>query len=172
MDIKSFNLNEQLLDHKISFQIENQEIQVIQYLPINEKLKLISTIINKTIDENNFFNPVKLEVIAIMEIIKAYTDIEFDEEEKNIEEYYDLLESNGILDKIIKTIPELEFNFITESLDTVVKNVYEYKNSIFGILDTLSTNYSQLKFDSQKIYDNLSNPENLKLLKEIMQKLG
>jgi hypothetical protein len=43
-EIKTFNFNEQI-------------IEVKQYLPVNEKLTLISNVINQSIDENNFNNP-------------------------------------------------------------------------------------------------------------------
>ena len=56
-----------------------QEFEVKQYLPINEKLTLISNVLNNAHDENNFSNPVKVEVFTALEIMYAYTNINFTE---------------------------------------------------------------------------------------------
>jgi len=49
------------LDNNIkTIVINEQEIEVKQYLPINDKLDLISTVINLSMDDNNFANPVKV----------------------------------------------------------------------------------------------------------------
>ena len=54
--------------------INNNVIEVKQYLPINDKLALISRVINLSHDSsNNFANPVQVEVIGTIEIIAAYT---------------------------------------------------------------------------------------------------
>ena len=42
-----------------------QEIEVKQYLPINNKLELISNVINASHDDNNFANPVKVSVFTV-----------------------------------------------------------------------------------------------------------
>ena len=41
--------------------INNNVIEVKQYLPINEKLELIGRVLNQAADDNNFSNPIKLE---------------------------------------------------------------------------------------------------------------
>ena len=43
-----------------------QEIEVKQYLPINEKLEMISNVINLSADDNNFANPVKVSVFTTL----------------------------------------------------------------------------------------------------------
>ena len=58
-DIKNIEFNEQI-------------IEVKQYLPINEKLELISSVINSAADENNFSNPIKENVFLTLEIISLY----------------------------------------------------------------------------------------------------
>ena len=63
-DIKNIEFNKQI-------------IEVKQYLPINEKLELISSVINSAADENNFSNPVKENVFLTLEILYHYTNINF-----------------------------------------------------------------------------------------------
>lgn len=153
--------------------INNNQIEIKQYLPVNEKLDLIARVINGAHDQNNFPNPIKIEVIGTLEMIMAYTNISFTEKQKeDIPKLYDLLEENGIIKDIISQIPEDEYNFIIDGINKTVDAVYTYNNSVLGILEAVSKDYSNLDFDIQKLQNDIANPENLKLVKEVLTKLG
>ena len=51
--------------------IGEQEVEVIQYLPVNDKLALVERVLNLTIDDTGFLNPVRLEVYAILEKVRG-----------------------------------------------------------------------------------------------------
>lgn len=154
--------------------INNNVIEVKQYLPINDKLALISRVINLSHDSsNNFANPVQVEVIGTIEIIMAYTNLSFTEKQK--EDYaklYDLLEENGITKDLISAIPEDEYAFLIDGINESIEAVYKYQSSILGILEAVSQDYSNLDFDATKIQQQLADPDNLGLLKDILTKLG
>lgn len=153
--------------------INNNRIEIKQYLPVNEKLDLIARVINGAHDQNNFPNPIKIEVIGTLEMIMAYTNISFTEKQKeDIPKLYDLLEENGVIKDIISQIPEDEYNFIIDGINKTVDAVYTYNNSVLGILESVSQDYSNLDFDIEKIQQAISNPENLELLKDVLTKLG
>lgn len=153
--------------------INNNQIEIKQYLPVNEKLDLIARVINGAHDQNNFPNPIKIEVIGTLEMIMVYTNISFTEKQKeDIPKLYDLLEENGVIKDIISQIPEDEYNFIIDGINKTVDAVYTYNNSILGILESVSQDYSNLDFDIQKLQNDIANPENLKLVKEVLTKLG
>ena len=57
------------------------EIEVKQYLPANDKLALIGNVINNS-HSTNFANPVLIEVMGSLEIIYAYTNINFTDKQK------------------------------------------------------------------------------------------
>ena len=153
--------------------INNNQIEIKQYLPVNEKLDLIARVINGAHDQNNFPNPIKIEVIGTLEMIMAYTNISFTEKQKeDIPKLYDLLEENGVIKDIISQIPEDEYNFIIDGINKTVDAVYTYNNSVLGILESVHQDYSNLDFDIQKLQNDIANPENLKLVKEVLTKLG
>lgn len=153
--------------------INNNQIEIKQYLPVNDKLDLIARVINGAHDQNNFPNPIKIEVIGTLEMIMAYTNISFTEKQKeDIPKLYDLLEENGVIKDIISQIPEDEYNFIIDGINKTVDAVYTYNNSVLGILESVSQDYSNLDFDIQKLQNDIANPENLKLVKEVLTKLG
>lgn len=153
--------------------INNNQIEIKQYLPINEKLDLIARVINGAHDQNNFPNPIKIEVIGTLEMIMAYTNISFTEKQKeDIPKLYDLLEENGVIKDIISQIPEDEYNFIIDGINKTVDAVYTYNNSVLGILEAVSKDYSNLDFDATQIQKKMADPENLKLVKDVLTKLG
>lgn len=153
--------------------INNKQIEIKQYLPVNEKLDLIARVINGAHDQNNFPNPIKIEVIGTLEMIMAYTNISFTEKQKeDIPKLYDLLEENGIIKDIISQIPEDEYNFIIDGINKTVDAVYTYNNSVLGILEAVSKDYSNLDFDATQIQKKMADPENLKLVRDVLTKLG
>ena len=156
-----------------TIKIGNFDIEVKQYLPVNDKLDLIARVLNGAHDENNFPNPVKIEVIGALEIIMAYTNLSFTEKQK--EDYaklYDLLEENGITKDLISAIPEDEYAFLIDGINDSIEAVYKYQNSILGILETVSQDYSNLELDATKIQEKMANPDNLAMLKDVLTKLG
>lgn len=148
-------------------------IEVKQYLPVEEKLELITNVLELSHDSNNFSNPVKVSVYTTLEIIEKYTNVNFTEKQKeNPTKLYDLLVGNGFAAAVIKAIPEPEYDEILTGIKQTIKSVYKYQNSILGILDTISQDYSNLNLDATEIQKKLADPNNMELLKGIMTKLG
>lgn len=149
------------------------EIEVKQYLPIADKLTLIGNVLNNSSDDNNFVNPVKVDVCGILEIIYAYTNLNFtDKQKEDPAKLYDLLETNGFINAVIDAIPELEYTTLVDSINETIEAYYKYKTSALGILDAASADYSGLDFDAQKIQQEIGDPNNITLLKDVMDKLG
>ena len=154
-------------------EFNEQTIEVKQYLPVEEKLELITNVLELSHDSNNFSNPVKVSVYTTLEIIEKYTNVNFTEKQKeNPTKLYDLLVGNGFAAAVIKAIPEPEYHEILTGIKQTIKSVYKYQNSVMGILDTISQDYSNLNLDASAIHQQLADPENMALLKNIMTKLG
>ena len=152
--------------------INDQVIEVKQYLPISDKINIITNVIENSADDNNFANPVKVEVFANLEIMYAYTNISFTDKQKgDPTKLYDLLEENGIIAEVIAAIPENEYALLLGWIDETIEAFYRYRNSVLGILDTISADYSNLSLDATNLQKQIADPENLKLLKSIMSKL-
>ena len=159
-DVKNIEFNEQI-------------IEVKQYLPINEKLELISSVINSAADENNFSNPVKENVFLTLEILYHYTNINFtDKQKEDPVKLYDLVVSSGLVNKVTDLIPEEELDEVINGLAQSVKAIYTYRNSALGILESISQDYSALNLDATEIQQKLADPDNMALLKQVLTKLG
>lgn len=154
-------------------QICGQDIEVKQYLPIQEKLELIGRIIDNSANDNNFENPVHLEVYTNFEIIAAYTNITFTEKQReDIGKTYDLLFGNKVINDILAWIPKGEYDIIANGVKDTVKAMYTYKNSALGILETISQDYNNLNLEASGIYEKLADPENMSFLKNVLTKFG
>lgn len=120
-----------------NIEFNGQEIEIKQYLPIQDKLGLISRVIMIAHEEdNNYANPVKTKVFTDLEIIFTYTNINFTEKQReDLAKLYDLLYSSGALQKFLNTIPDLEKEIIYNGVNETSNAIYTYQNSIFGILE-------------------------------------
>lgn len=156
-----------------TFIMNDQEIEVKQYLPINDKLEMISRIINISADDMKFYNIGKMEIFLNLEILFTYTNINFtDKQKEDVCKLYDLVESSGLLNEVLDRIPESETEFIKHVLLDTVQNIYSYQNSIMGILDAVGQDYSNLELDAEDLKKKIADPEVLSLLKGIMTNLG
>lgn len=151
----------------------NQKIEVKQYLPVEDKLNLISDIINSSVDENSFYNPGRLHIYQIVNIIMAYTNISFtDKQKEDVYKLYDLIAGSGLAVAVLNAIPADEYDFILEGTEETIQSIYSYRNSVMGILDNISADYSDLELDASKIQENLADKENLTLLRDVLAQLG
>jgi hypothetical protein len=151
-----------------------QKIEVKQYLPINEKLELISNVINLAHDgKNNYSNPVRVDVYTALEVIDAYTNINFTEKQReDPTKIYDLFHGNGLFTAIIEAIPEAEYVSVINGIYRSIDAIYTYHNSVLGILDAVSTDYENIDLDLSQLQEAIGNPENIGLLRNVLDKLG
>lgn len=152
----------------------DQEIEIKQYLPVADLIDLAALIVNRSHDEDsNFSNPIKVEVYTTLEILFKYTNINFtDKQKEDVLKLYDLVVSSGLYGEVVKLIPEEEYNKLITTVEKTINAVYAYQNSILGILDTISEDYSSLDFDATSIQSKLADPNNLEFLKSVLTKLG
>ena len=147
-------------------EFNEQTIEVKQYLPVNDKLELISNVINSSADDNNFANPVKISIFTTLEILYHYTNLTFTEKQKeDPAKLYDIVISADLVKEVVNAIPEEEYEEIISGISESVNAIYDYRNSIFGILDTITADYSNLNLDATNIQKALADPNNMDLLK-------
>ena len=148
-------------------------VEVKQYLPINDKIDVIINVLNNSQDKNGFANPLKIDVYFNLELIYYYTNINFtDKQKEDITKLFDLFEESGSLLKIIKTIPEDEYNNLLNRTQETIDNFYKRQISALGIMEQISADYKDLDFNAEAIQKKLADPNNLSFLKSVMTQLG
>lgn len=155
-------------------EFNEQQIEVKQYLPIQEKLNLIGRVLEQAHDQDNDFqNPVKCKVILTMEIIYTYTNITFtDKQKEDITKLFDLIDGNGLVDTIFEAIPEYELNTLEDGVTDTTEAYYKYRNSIVGVMDVLKQDQYNMDFDIQKSVKAIKDPEVATFLKTLLTELG
>ena len=148
-------------------------IEVKEYLPVNDKLGLIGNVINAAADDNGYYNEGKIRIYFALEVIDAYTNLTFTEKQKEDPcKLYDLFVCNGVWQRIWDSIGQDDKIFLEACLHETIISIYEYKNSVMGILDTVSQDYSNMNLDATNIQKALGDPNNMGLLREVLTKLG
>ena len=158
-----------------NFEYNGQNIEVKQYLSINDKATLVAQILNYTLNngENRFANPLQIEVMTLIGIIEKYTNINFTEKQKeDPAKLYDLIVSSGLWNIIMDNINIEDYTALLNYCDEAIKSYYSYYNSIFGILDSIGKDYDNASMEAQNIYKYLNDPENMTMLKDVLTKLG
>lgn len=126
----NFSINKNINIAKIG----ELEIEVLQYLPIEDKIDLIEIALQKA-EENGIYNEMKLEMYFNLYIIYMYTNLEFTDEEK-ADEYklYNELESNNIIIAVIGALDEYDdlYHYLNVMKDSKIK----YKQSAVSLLQT------------------------------------
>jgi hypothetical protein len=73
---------------------------------------------------------------------------------------------------IFNAIPKNELTMLEKAIKDSVEAIYTYKNSVMGILESISSDYSNLNLDVNDLYTKMADKENLNVLKEVLTKLG
>lgn len=147
--------------------------EVKHYLPIKEKMEMISNIINQSIDDNGFYNPIRVQIFTVLEVVYAYTNLNFTAKQKEDPlKLYDLLISSGLFKNIVSQISEEDWKDIQKTVAVTIDNIYKYKNSVVGIIENVMADYNGLNLDATEIQKKIADPENIELLKTILTKLG
>ena len=85
---------------------------------------------------------------------------------------YDMLVSSGLYAATVNAIPEAELKVIIEGIERSIKAVYDYKTSLLGMFEIISTDYNQTGLNINEMYQQIADPNNMTFLKDVVTKLG
>ena len=149
-----------------------QEIEVKSYLPIKEKMEMINRIVTATLNaDDKHFNIPQVLVNLGIEVIINYTNITFTEKQKeDLYKIYDSFTSSTLLSQIIG-VCERDYMGLQSWIFDILTKIYNYQNSAKGLLEYMNSDYNNLNFDIKELQENMSNTENLSLLKDVLTNL-
>lgn len=146
-----------------TFKWNNQDIEVIQYLPIDDKYDIVMITLQKSF-ENGIYNSIKLDMYFHLNLIYMFTNLVFTDEERLDEpKLYDEMKSTGFLDKFLTVINPDEYKEMEEEIDYLSQLLMGYNTSTASIvknfIEDLPTNAEAAakiieNFDSEK-YQNV-----------------
>lgn len=152
--------------------LENADVYIKQYLPIDDKAAFIERVLNNAIDDTGSFSPVRLKVYFALEIIRTYTNITITESQFSAAgKTYDLIVENELLQHVLDIIPKEEYAELKNNLYECAQAVESYNHSAAGIIKSIVTDYNGSKMDIDSLLQQLSDPEQVGLVKDILTKL-
>lgn len=149
-------------------------LEVRNYLPIDEKAALIQFVINHSLDDmTGCFSPVRVEVWFSIGVCKWYANISFTEKQlTEVGKTYDLLEENNIIKMIFSGIPEGEITFMQELVTETIDDVARYNTSAAGIIRSMTSDAGNLNTELNGILEQIKNAEGLENLSAIKDMVG
>ena len=102
-----------------TFDFKGQQIEVLQYLPSQDKYDLLMITLQKSL-ENGIYNEFKLNLYFELNLVYMYTNISFTEKQREDEfKLYDNLKSNGFFELFFQALNEEEYNELFAQLDAI-----------------------------------------------------
>lgn len=141
-----------------TFDFNGNQIEVLQYLPVEDKYDLIMITLQKA-KENGIYNDLKLDMYFALHIVYMYTNLSFtDKQKENEPKIYDTLKSNGFFDKLLPIIPESEYDDLISSMKQIMQDELEYNTTAAAIIKNLISDLPTNAAAAAQIVDNF-NPE-------------
>ena len=132
----------------------DKKIEVKQYLPAEDKYDLIMITLQES-KEEGVYNHFKMDMFFHLNMVFMYTNLQFtDKQKEDLIKLYDVLESNGIINAVVSAIPEEEYNYLFDTMETVAKARSKYDNSFAGILNNFMINMPINAAEANKIVEN------------------
>lgn len=117
-------------------EFNNTKIEVLQYLPVEDKNDLIQITMQKSFMDG-YFNEILLDAYFHLNIIYLYTNLNITEKQREDElKLYDKIYSSGLLEVILEQLPEDEYKYLFNMLQEQVKDFLTYKNSAAAVVQS------------------------------------
>lgn len=145
-----------------TFDFCGQKVEVIQYLPAQDKYDLLTITLQKALENDGIYNEFKLNLYFELNLVYMYTNISFTEKQREDEfKLYDNLKSNGFFELFFKALNEEEYNELLVQLDAIKEAKIYNKSSIGAIITKLIDDLPANAEAAAKIVDQF-NPDQFK----------
>jgi hypothetical protein len=122
-----------------TFKFNDTEIEILNYLPIEDKYDLIMVTLQKA-KEGSIYNSIKLDVYFHLNLVYMYTNLSFTDKQREDElKIYDNLKSNGFMDLFLEALGEKEYNELFQFMTDEIKTEMKYNLSMSGVISKIIT---------------------------------
>lgn len=120
-----------------TFDFEGNKIEVLNYLPIEDKYDLVMITLQKA-EENGIYNPLKLDIYFHLHLVYMYTNLSFTDKQKEDElKLYDCLKSSGFIYQFMNALDDDEYNYLFEMMQDTVNDYMNYRNTAGAVLQSI-----------------------------------
>jgi hypothetical protein len=123
-----------------TFDFDGQKIEVLKYLPIDDKYSLINITLQKA-QEDGIYNPMKIDMYFNLHLIYMYSNLSFtDKQKENENKIYDTLKTNGFIDAFLQAMEEDEYNELFNYMEAVIAERTRYNTTTAAIISNVINN--------------------------------
>lgn len=120
-----------------TFHFNGTEIEVLQYLPIEDKYDLVNITLQEARD-NNIYNDLLLDVYFQLNLVYAYTNLSFtDKQRENEMKIYDNLQSNGFFDAMMEVFDADEYAQLLGYIDKQKEDELQYNTTAAAMVRSI-----------------------------------
>ena len=164
INFKDIDFNKSISKENKVIDFNGSEIQIINYLPVQDKYDLIMVTVQKS-KEKNMYNPFLIDLYFDLNVIYLYTNIIFNAEDRAEEAgLYDTLKKSGLIDEVKKNIDNDELELLKFYVEAVANYSVQYSNTFKGSVEEL---LEKLPKDLGGLAELIKN-----MPPELMEKLG
>lgn len=135
------------------FDFNGSKIEVLQYLPLQDKIDLIDITCQKA-REDRLYSPIKIDAYFHLHLVYLYTNLTFTEKQREDEyKLYDCLMSNGLIDSVLMNMNKKEYESLLDLLNQKIEDELKYNTTAAAILNQLITDLPKNAEAAKKIMD-------------------
>ena len=148
------NMKLKMNENTKEVQLGEAKIEVKQYLPIEDKYSFLNIVLQNSL-ENDIYNPIKVDMYFHLYLVYLYTNINFTDKQKEDEsKLFDVLLTNGIIEGVITTMPEAEYNMLVNLLNQMIEKNEKYKTTFAGVVGKFINDLPAQADAAMKIVEN------------------
>lgn len=144
-----------------------EQLFIKQFLPLEDKYGIIYLCLMSLNLEEQCYNPLLGEALFEIELVKTYTNINFENVDDSYFKQFDTLHCSGLIDLVIANIPKEEYEELQRLYEESIKHSIDYNSSIGHSITGLFSNLPNLNTELEEI-----DTEKLEKGLEIVEKLS
>ena len=170
INYKDIDLKKSINNENKTINFNGQEIQIVNYLSINDKYDLVMITLQKSF-EKGIYNLVKLDMYFELNVIYSYTNIVFDNDDRHDEAaLYDTMKRSGLIDAVIAEIDENELNLLKNYIDDISIIIMRYRNTFGAVVESFIEQLPKNMEAAKEIIETFD-PEKMKSLTDLAGQL-
>lgn len=123
-----------------TFDFCEQKIEVLKYLPAQDKYDLLMITLQKSL-EGNVYNAFKLNLYFELNLVYMYTNISFTDKQREDEfKLYDTLKSNGFFELFYSAMEASEYEDLFKQMTDMVETFEKDRRTVAGIITNFIDN--------------------------------
>lgn len=123
-----------------TFDFCEQKIEVLKYLPAQDKYDLLMVTLQKSL-EGNVYNAFKLNLYFELNLVYMYTNISFTDKQREDEfKLYDTLKSNGFFELFYSAMEASEYEDLFKQMTDMVEAFEKDRGTAAGIITNFIEN--------------------------------